>query len=128
MKKNHSRIDILPQKAPFLFIDDILLVDDEKIECVSIFKKESFFYKGHFPQNPITPGVLLIECMAQSAQLLQSIKIGREQFGYLVQIEKSSFHQIVKPESIVRVVTTLETTRGEFSYFRSIMYDQDKKK
>ncbi|WP_311195939.1 hypothetical protein [Antarcticibacterium sp. 1MA-6-2] len=55
----------LPYSQPFLFVDDITYVDENEVTGVYRFKQDSFFYKGHFKNKPITPGVILTECMAQ---------------------------------------------------------------
>lgn len=59
-------LDLLPQQPPFRFIDDILEVDDRSITATYRFKENESFYSGHFPGNPVTPGVILIETMAQT--------------------------------------------------------------
>ncbi len=56
----------LPQQDPFRFVSEILELDDEHIVAAHRFAPESDFYRGHFPGNPITPGVLLVESMAQA--------------------------------------------------------------
>ncbi len=58
-------LDLVPQQDPFRFIDDILEVDDDHIVGVCRFRPEADFYRGHFPGNPVTPGVILIESLAQ---------------------------------------------------------------
>lgn len=58
-------LDLLPYKRPFLFVDHILSVDEEQIIAQYTFRHDEFFYKGHFVDKPITPGVILTECMAQ---------------------------------------------------------------
>jgi 3-hydroxyacyl-[acyl-carrier-protein] dehydratase len=55
----------LPYTKPFLFVDRISLVDVGAIEGCYTFKKDEFFYKGHFKERPVTPGVILTECCAQ---------------------------------------------------------------
>ncbi len=68
MPKTLSRQEVLaliPQQHPFRFVDEILAVDDEHIIGQYRFRPDEFFYAGHFPGNPITPGVILIEAMAQ---------------------------------------------------------------
>lgn len=55
----------LPYEDPFLFVDEILEVDEHGIRGSYIYTAEHDFYKGHFKNNPITPGVILIETMAQ---------------------------------------------------------------
>lgn len=56
----------LPHAEPFRFIDEILELDDEHIVATHRFRADADFYRGHFPGNPITPGVLLVEAMAQA--------------------------------------------------------------
>ncbi len=58
-------LEALPQQEPFRFVDEILEVDDEHIVAKYRFRPEADFYRGHFPGNPVTPGVILIESMAQ---------------------------------------------------------------
>lgn len=55
----------LPYTSPFLFVDEIETISESGVEGSYTFKKENFFYKGHFKKNPITPGVILTETMAQ---------------------------------------------------------------
>ena len=58
-------LTLLPQQEPFRFVDDILEVDEDHIVASYRFRPESEFYKGHFPGNPVTPGVILLESLAQ---------------------------------------------------------------
>ncbi|QYA26439.1 hydroxymyristoyl-ACP dehydratase [Gramella sp. MT6] len=58
-------LDKLPYSSPFLFVDEILNVDPGSIEGKFTFSPDLDFYKGHFKDNPVTPGVILTECMAQ---------------------------------------------------------------
>jgi 3-hydroxyacyl-[acyl-carrier-protein] dehydratase len=58
-------LDLVPQQAPFRFIDEIISLDEEQIVGAYRFREDEFFYRGHFPDRPITPGVILIESMAQ---------------------------------------------------------------
>ncbi len=60
-----SIISRLPFSNPFLFVDEILQVDDSSISGKFTFSPELEFYKGHFNNHPVTPGVILTECMAQ---------------------------------------------------------------
>ena len=58
-------LDLVPQRDPFRFIDDILELDDDHIVGTYRFHPDTEFYRGHFPGNPVTPGVILIESLAQ---------------------------------------------------------------
>ncbi len=64
---------LLPQQAPFRFIDEIVEVDDEHIVAAYRFREDHDFYRGHFPGKPVTPGVILIEAMAQAAVVAHGI-------------------------------------------------------
>ena len=59
-------LQAVPQQAPFRFIDTIVEVDDDHIVGRYTFRPDEFFYAGHFPGQPVTPGVILIETMAQT--------------------------------------------------------------
>ncbi len=56
----------VPQQDPFRFIDQIVELDSEHIIARYRFREDADFYRGHFPGNPVTPGVILIEAMAQA--------------------------------------------------------------
>lgn len=62
---SNSILAQLPYSSPFLFVDNILEVNAESIIGEFTFSSELDFYKGHFKNNPVTPGVILTECMAQ---------------------------------------------------------------
>ena len=55
----------LPYSPPFLFVDDLVSVNENGVTGSFTFKEDLDFYKGHFRNNPVTPGVILTECMAQ---------------------------------------------------------------
>ena len=74
-------LKLVPQQAPFRFIDEIISLDEQQIVGAYRFREDEFFYRGHFPGRPITPGVILIETMAQ---------IGVVAFGmYLLACQKN---------------------------------------
>lgn len=58
-------LDLLPYSKPFLFVDELLHVDENSTIGTYTFKEDLDFYKGHFKDNPVTPGVILTETMAQ---------------------------------------------------------------
>jgi 3-hydroxyacyl-[acyl-carrier-protein] dehydratase len=65
MQKYQSILDQLPYQHPFLFVDEITEIDLNSIKGFYFFHNQHDFYKGHFKDFPITPGVILTECAAQ---------------------------------------------------------------
>jgi beta-hydroxyacyl-ACP dehydratase FabZ len=62
---------VLPHREPFIFIDEIISVSGtEKVVAVKHIEKDESYFKGHFPGNPVMPGVLVIEAMAQASIIL----------------------------------------------------------
>jgi 3-hydroxyacyl-[acyl-carrier-protein] dehydratase len=75
-------LESLPQKPPFLFLDKILEMSTEHIIAEKTFTGAEDFYKGHFPGDPVTPGVILAETMAQAGLVALGI--------YLLQSEQNA--------------------------------------
>src|SRR5438046_10703187 len=69
-------LDAVPHRPPFRFIDEILELDDEHIVAAYRFPADADFYRGHFPGNPVTPGVLLLAAMAQAGGVAHAIYLG----------------------------------------------------
>ncbi len=114
-------LDLIPQQKPFRFVDDILELTDNTIVSTYRFKPDEYFYNGHFPGNPVTPGVILIETMAQAAVVslainwfirkevpVETLKTMNTLFALIDTVE---FYEMVKPGDRVIV-------RGEMIYFR----------
>ncbi len=95
-------LSLIPQQAPFRFIDDIIEMDDDHIVGTYRFREEEDFYRGHFPNKPVTPGVILLETMAQTGIVALGIYLLRRQG--------------LSPEEITRMRTIFATAdRVEFS-------------
>ncbi len=93
-------LELLPQQEPFRFVDEIVEVDDDHIVAKYTFRPDSDFYRGHFPGNPITPGVLLVESMAQVGVVALGIYLVARQRGV---------------EEVRRVLTVFTDVTAEFS-------------
>ena len=75
-------LDLMPQQVPFRFVDRILEIDDSHVITEYTFRNDEYFYRGHFPGLPITPGVILLEAMAQGALVLQGLYLLAKQFSF----------------------------------------------
>lgn len=91
--------DLIPQREPFLFVDKILEFDESKPLIKTVLKlsgKEDFF-RGHFPDNPVMPGVLLQEALFQSAAALMSLLSTNKGLGVVTRVKEGKFRSLVKP-------------------------------
>ena len=68
----------LPYSKPFLFVDSLTYISEEKATGYYTFQQNEFFYQGHFTNNPVTPGVILTEAMAQTGLACMGIYLMRE--------------------------------------------------
>jgi 3-hydroxyacyl-[acyl-carrier-protein] dehydratase len=96
--------ELLPHRAPFLFVDEIISADKEKIVASHVFTDKEFFFAGHFPEYPVVPGVILVETMAQSggAGLRKLGVMGGDALFFLASVDKVKFRRQVRPGDKVR--------------------------
>jgi 3-hydroxyacyl-[acyl-carrier-protein] dehydratase len=95
---------LLPHREPFLFVDEIVQADEKKIVAKHVFTEKEFFFKGHFPEYPVVPGVILIETMAQAggAGLRKLGVLGGNALFFLASVDKVKFRRQVVPGDEVR--------------------------
>ena len=72
-------IQLLPYEPPFLFVEELISVSENGVEGFYTFKEDEYFYQGHFKDNPITPGVILTEVMAQIGLVCLGIYLLKDQ-------------------------------------------------
>jgi len=101
----------LPHREPMLLVDDVV-IDENKVACAHYHVTgEEFFLKGHFPGNPVVPGVILCEIMAQSCSLLIGDQlIGRTPF--YAGIDKVRFKRQVKPGETIEITAKITNQRA----------------
>ncbi|WP_319477193.1 3-hydroxyacyl-ACP dehydratase FabZ [Marispirochaeta aestuarii] len=97
--------ELLPHRKPFLFVDELLEVSEEKIIGKRCYTPEEFFFPGHFPGYPVVPGVILVETMAQcgGAGVRQLGSLGDDALFFLAAIEKAKFRRQVRPNETIRM-------------------------
>jgi 3-hydroxyacyl-[acyl-carrier-protein] dehydratase len=87
---------ILPQRYPFLMIDRVIESSAEKVVAIKNVSINEEYFKGHFPGEPVMPGALIIESMAQTAIVLYREKFKNDKLLYLGKV-KAKFIKPVKP-------------------------------
>ena len=99
---------MLPHREPFLFIDRVLQLSESSIVAARTFRDDEPFFAGHFPGQPIVPGVLLVEGLAQAMAYYALVNRPASRV-YLVGIDRARFRSVVKPGTEV----TFEVRIGE---------------
>lgn len=97
--------DLIPQREPFLFIDTVVEKGETHIHAQKTLTGEEDFFKGHFPGNPIMPGVLMCEACFQAGAALLS---GGEGLGVVTRIRDTKFKGMVKPGDVLDIKVELE--------------------
>ena len=97
MMTNKEILLKLPYSKPFLFVDEIISINENGVEGSFTFNEELDFYNGHFKNNPVTPGVILIETMAQIGLVCLGIYLSKEETKNLKFAFTSSEIEFTKP-------------------------------
>jgi len=103
--------EFLPHRYPFLFIDEVIECDNtENIVAQKMISSDEFYFQGHFPGNPIMPGVIQVETIAQTAGILTIILArakGLDALPLLTSVERTKFRKVVRPGDALRIEARL---------------------
>jgi 3-hydroxyacyl-[acyl-carrier-protein] dehydratase len=97
--------ELIPHRDPFLFVDRLERADEDGIVAYRKYTDKEFFFKGHFPEYPVVPGVILVETMAQAggAGLSQMGKFKDGTLFFFASVDKVKFRRQVRPNDEVRL-------------------------
>ena len=116
MKLNKKEIiNLLPHREPMLLIDELTdIVKLKSATAIMNVKKDAFYVKGHFPDNPVMPGVLVVEAFGQAAAALTAHGIDKKEYEnklvFLMSVEKARFRNPVIPDC--KLILEIEAIRS----------------
>ena len=121
MKLRSNEINnLIPHRSPFLFIDECEILEKGKKGIASrVFKDDEYFFQGHFPGNPIVPGVIIVEALAQTAGVIVSASLTEynEKSVLFTSINKVKFRKPVLPnEKIIFEVNFINSVKNVYKF------------
>jgi 3-hydroxyacyl-[acyl-carrier-protein] dehydratase len=114
--------NILPHRYPFLLVDKVISLEKSKsaVGIKNVSANEEFF-EGHFPGNPIMPGVLIVEALAQTAGILANVSSEKKYTGvFFMSIERAKFRKPVVPGDQLRLEVELIKQRNTVQRFSGV--------
>ena len=133
MKLNKKQIeDLLPHREPMLLIDE--LVDIKHLHsaiAIMNVKKDAFYVNGHFPGNPVLPGVLIVEAFGQAAAALTAAGIDKKEYEnklvFLMSVEKARFRNPVIPDCKLELKIEAIRSHGRVWKYKGEAFVDEKK-
>ena len=132
-KLNKDQIrELLPHREPMLLIDE--LVDIKKLHSATAImhvKKDAFFVDGHFPGNPVMPGVLIVEAFGQAAAALTASGVDKKEYDnklvFLMSVEKARFRSPVIPNCTLELKIEAIRSHGRVWKYKGEAFVGDKR-
>ncbi len=110
----------MPHREPMLLLDEATIDENGVAHCSYRIKEDEFFTRGHFPGNPIVPGVIQCEIMAQSCAIMVKDEIPGHLTLY-AGLDKVRFKNAVKPGDLCEVTATLDERRGQLFFCSAVL-------
>ena len=132
-KLNKDQIrDLLPHREPMLLIDE--LKDIKKLHSATAIlhvRKDAFFVDGHFPDNPVMPGVLIVEAFGQAAAALTAHGVDKKEYEnklvFLMSVEKARFRNPVIPDCVLELKIEAIRSHGRVWKYKGEAFVGEKK-
>ena len=121
MKLNIEDIkELIPHRDPFLFVDTCdIIIPGEHGKSQKTFSENEYFFKGHFPNNPIVPGVIIVEAMAQTAGIVVSYNLRHfeEKSVLFMSVNKAKFRKPILPnDKVLFEVKFINSVRDVYKF------------
>ena len=121
MKLNTEEIKkLIPHRDPFLFVDNCeIITPGERGKSEKFFSANEYFFKGHFPNNPIVPGVIIVEAMAQTAGIVVSYKLKEfdDKSVLFMSVNRAKFRKPIFPnEKVLFEVNFVNSVRDVYKF------------
>jgi 3-hydroxyacyl-[acyl-carrier-protein] dehydratase len=125
-------INLLPHREPMLLIDELSEIDKLSSATALVkVRKDSFFVQGHFPQNPVMPGVLIVESFGQAAAALTAHGLDKSTYEnklvFLMGVEKARFRNPVIPDCDLVLKIEAIRSHGRVWKYKGEAFVEDKK-
>ena len=118
---------LIPHRKPFLFIEECKVIKKGKIgESFRTFDETEYFFEGHFPNNPIVPGVVIVEAMAQTAGVVVSENLinNKDQSVLFMSITKAKFRKPVLPNYKIKFyVEMMNNIKNVYKFMGKAYYN-----
>lgn len=108
---------IIPHREPFILVDEVLEKDDTHIIALKHVRADEDYFRGHFPDMPVMPGVLIVEAMAQAGAIVALAKPENQgKIAFFAGIDKVRFKRSVFPGDTLRLEVTMTRQRGPIGF------------
>ena len=121
---------LIPHRVPFLFIDECeIIIPGEHGISKKTFKEDEYFFEGHFPNNPIVPGVIIVEAMAQTAGVVVSYKLKdyKDKSVLFMSVNRAKFRKPILPNDTVSFEVKIQNkVRDVYKFIGTCLKDNVK--
>lgn len=114
--------EIIPHREPFLLIDEVIALEPGK-KCIAraYIQQEDFWFEGHFPGYPVTPGVLMIEMLAQAGAVCAgSVPENKGKIALFAKIDKAKFRRQVIPGDVLTLEVEMVKMKGSIGVGKAV--------
>ena len=118
---------LIPHREPFLFVDEVIELEETRVVGRRTIRGDEPQFEGHYPGNPIMPGVLLCEATFQTASVLLASKTGPIEPGegeatpVLARVSDARFKQMVRPGDVIEIEVTYKETVSRFHFLKGVI-------